>query len=37
LDELIRKVTFDNPNTFLSQSRRFDATPLRPTAPDIVR
>jgi predicted metal-dependent TIM-barrel fold hydrolase len=37
LEQLVRKVTFENPNTFLSQSARFDCSPLRPTAPEISR
>lgn len=37
LDSLIRKVTFDNPRAFLSQSDRFDCSPLAPTAPEVVR
>ncbi len=37
LEMLVRKVTFENPQTFLSQSPRFSATPLAPTAPDVTR
>ncbi|MFM9145965.1 MAG: TatD family hydrolase, partial [Phycisphaerales bacterium] len=37
LEELVRKVTFGNPERFLSQSGRFSAAPLRPTAPDVTR
>jgi predicted metal-dependent TIM-barrel fold hydrolase len=37
LEELVRKVTFGNPQRFLSQSGRFSAEPLRPTAPDVTR
>lgn len=37
LEALVRKVTFENPRAFLSQSPRFDCTPLRPTAPDVIR
>ncbi|MFO0782807.1 MAG: TatD family hydrolase [Phycisphaerales bacterium] len=37
LEALVRKVTFDNPRTFLSQSQRFNCEPLRPTAPDVIR
>jgi hypothetical protein len=33
----VRKVTFGNPERFLSQSGRFSAAPLRPTAPDVAR
>jgi hypothetical protein len=33
----VRKVTFANPERFLSQSGRFSAAPLRPTAPDVTR
>jgi hypothetical protein len=37
LEELVRKVTFANPERFLSQSGRFSAAPLRPTASDVTR
>jgi predicted metal-dependent TIM-barrel fold hydrolase len=37
LESLVRKVTFENPERFLSQSGRFSAEPLRPTAPDVTR
>jgi len=37
LESLVRKVTFENPERFLSQSGRFSAAPLRPTAPDVTR
>lgn len=36
-ESLIRKVTFDNPLAFLSQSGRFNAEPTTPTAPDLPR
>jgi len=36
-ESLIRKVTFDNPLAFLSQSGRFSAEPSVPTAPDLPR
>jgi predicted metal-dependent TIM-barrel fold hydrolase len=37
LESLVRRVTFENPERFLSQSGRFSAQPLRPTAPDVTR
>ena len=37
LESLVRQVTFGNPQRFLSQSGRFSAEPLRPTASDITR
>lgn len=36
-EALVRKVTFENPLSFLSQSGRFSAAPLPPTAPDLPR
>ncbi len=36
-ESLVRTVTFDNPLRFLSQSGRFSAEPLVPTAPDLAR
>jgi len=36
-ETLVRKVTFDNPLQFLSQSGRFCAEPSTPTAPDLPR
>lgn len=37
LEALVRKVTFENPRAFLSQSGRFNCEPLAPTAPEISR
>jgi predicted metal-dependent TIM-barrel fold hydrolase len=37
LESLVEQVTFRNPERFLSQSGRFSAAPLRPTAPDVTR
>jgi len=36
-ESLVRKVTFENPLSFLSQSSRFSAEPLTPSAPDLPR
>lgn len=36
-EAMVRKVTFDNPLKFLSQSGRFSAEPSAPTAPDLPR
>ena len=35
--DAVRRITLENPRTFLSQSPRFSDQPLRPTAPDAIR
>ncbi|MSR18267.1 MAG: metal-dependent hydrolase [Phycisphaerales bacterium] len=36
-ESLVHKITFENPRSFLSQSAKFSAQPLTPTAADVTR
>ena len=35
--DAVRRITLDNPRTFLGQSANFSDAPLRPTAADLGR